>query len=176
MSYAEQQWTVDQVNEKIQSSDAGKDLYILGIPRVFTQEIKKISGRSPGSTSLIGKIDGKGIITDLYVYSYSFYASSVTTRAYVAFKHEGSEYTIGVKATASGQYGKVSNTLAIDVDKCFVEAPTDNVYPDNTVFNGFIPFDDGFEFYITGSSSYPSLDDCSGSVSYMLYDAPPSSN
>lgn len=33
MSYAEQQWTVDQVNEKIQSSDAGKDLYLAGVPR-----------------------------------------------------------------------------------------------------------------------------------------------
>lgn len=70
MSYAEQKWTVDQVNKKIENSDTGKDLYIAGVPRGL--ELKSIN------SSVF--ISGAGWVVSIYAFHRSSqYGSAMAT-------------------------------------------------------------------------------------------------
>lgn len=176
MSYAEQQWTVDQVNEKIQSSDAGKDLYIAGIPRGIP--IKNIYGGraivNPGGSFVGGTISGSGLITGVYssVSSRSQSPSGITTvtidDGVQTVSATSNAYYNGGNPTSSSKNTVFDSTTLNTVN---INEPTINA---GSTFNKPLTFKNGFSFTVSNSSSQYTADSISGSVDYILLDPPPS--
>lgn len=161
MSWAEAKWTVGQVNEAVNDSEFGKDLYISGIKKGVPAKV--VSGSVSSGNTIFATITGKGYIVGVRAsasktYSDNSPSSNVTVTVDNA-QTLSSNATVG---TSNNITFDGSNLAGVDVTK--------NISGPN-VINMPVIFNNGFSARLEIGGYMPSSGNTAhGSVEYILLD------